>query len=129
MKDMGFLIFILFIIIFILLLTGGSIIKYIKKARLKAKKDALNEEQKYRDEIGRQQLQYHYNGSVNTGKQEARPRAEEEAPKTEKPQVEEPVEIHTKTATGETIIDRRGGRENKKIYEEAEGEYVEFSEE
>ena len=58
-NNMGFLIFIFFIVIFILLLTGGHIIKYIKNARLKAKKEAREQEQKYRDETGRQQRQYH----------------------------------------------------------------------
>ena len=81
MNDMGFLIFIFFIVIFILLLTGGHIIKYIKNARLKAKKEALNQEQKYRDETGRQQRQYYYSGPKNTSNQEAKPRSEEEAQK------------------------------------------------
>ena len=125
-NNMGFLIFIFFIVIFILLLTGGHIIKYIKNARLKAKKEAREQEQKYRDETGRQQRQYHYSGPKNTSNQEAKPRSEEEAPKVEEPKVEE---IHTKTETGETIIDRRAERESKKIYDDAEGEYVEFSEE
>ena len=95
-NNMGFLIFIFFIVIFILLLTGGHIIKYIKNARLKAKKEAREQEQKYRDETGRQQRQYHYSGP---------------------------------TETGETIIDRRAERESKKIYDDSDGEYVEFSEE
>ena len=125
-NNMGFLIFIFFIVIFILLLTGGHIIKYIKNARLKAKKEAREQEQKYRDETGRQQRQYHYSGPKNTSNQVAKPRSEEEAPKVEEPKVEE---IHTKTETGETIIDRRAERESKKIYDDAEGEYVEFSEE
>ncbi len=125
-ENMGFLIFILFIIIFILLLTGGKIIKSIKKAKLKAKKAVDDKSQKYRDETGRQQQQYHYNGHIETPKEEAKPRAEQE--KAQEPQVEEPVEVYTKTATGETIIDRRTERESKKIYDNADGEYVEFEE-
>ena len=101
-ENIGFILFIVFVVIFILLLTGGRIIKSIKDAKIKAKKAADEKEQKYRDETGRQQRQYHYSG---------------------------PEEIHTQTATGETIIDRRKQRDNKKIYEETEGEYVEFSEE
>ena len=121
---MGVLVFAFFVIVFILLLTGGKIIRYLKKAKLDAKKAADEKEQNYRDETGRQQRQYHYSGQTATPKGEAKPRAEQE-----KETVEEPIEVHTRTATGETIIDRRTRRENKKIYEEAEGEYVEFSEE
>lgn len=126
-ENMGFLIFIFFIVVFILLLTGGKIIQSIKKAKLKAKKAADDKSQKYRDETGRQQQQYHYSGRSETPKEEAKPRSEQE--KVQEPQVEEPVEIHTKTETGETIIDRRTGRESKKIYDDSDGEYVEFSEE
>ena len=125
-NNMGILLFVFLIVVFILLLTGGRIIKYMRSARLKAKREALNQEQKYRDETGRQQRQYHYSGPKNTGNQEAKPRSEEEAPEVEESKVEE---IHTKTATGETIIDRRAERESKKIYDDSDGEYVEFSEE
>jgi hypothetical protein len=123
-ENMGVLVFAFFVIVFILLLTGGKIIRYLKKAKLDAKKAADEKEQNYRDETGRQQRQYHYSGQTATPKGGAKPRAEQE-----KETVEEPIEVHTRTATGETIIDRRTRRENKKIYEEAEGEYVEFSEE
>lgn len=122
-ENLGFILFIVFIVIFILLLTGGSIIKSIKNAKVKAKKAADEKSQRHRDETGRQQRQYHYSGKTPT--EPVEPRAVKEG----KAKVEEPEEIHTKTATGETIIDRRKERESKKIYEEAEGEYVEFSEE
>ena len=126
MNDKGFLLFIFFIIVFLVLLTGGSIVRYLKRAKLKAKKAAEAKAQKFRDETGRQQRQYHYTAQ-STPNQQAEPRsAQEEKPQQKK---EEPVEIHTKTATVETIIDRRAERESKKIYEDAEGEYVEFSEE
>ncbi|MBQ7419394.1 MAG: DUF4834 family protein [Prevotella sp.] len=125
-ENMGLIIFIFFVVVFILLLTGGHIIKSIKKAKTKAKKAADRKDQKYREETGRQQRQYHYSGRT-TEPASGRPRAEEEA--TVEDKQEEPVEIHTKTATGETIIDRRAERESKKIYEDTEGEYVEFSEE
>ena len=121
-ENIGFVLFIVFVAIFILLLTGGRIIKSIKDAKVKAKNAADEKEQKYRDETARQQRQYHYSGKTPT--EPVEPRAAKE-----NPQAEEPEEIHTKTASGETIIDRRKQRDNKKIYEEAEGEYVEFSEE
>lgn len=123
-ENMGFLIFIIFIVIFFLLLTGGTILKSIKKAKIKAKRAADEKQQKYRDETGRQQLQYHYSGNT-TPQEEAKPRAEAEREAKE----EEPVEVHTKTATGETIIDRRKERENKKIFDDTDGDYVDFSEE
>lgn len=127
-NDMGFLLFVFFIVVFILLLTGGRIIKAIKNARMKAKREAINKEHQYQSETGRQQRQYHYTAQTA---QQANPRqqqqAEPRAQQEEKPQ-EEPVEVHTKTATGETIIDRRAERESKKIYDDSDGEYVEFSE-
>ena len=123
-NDIGFLIFVFFIVVFILLLSGGRIIKAIKNARLKAKREAINKEHQYQSETGRQQRQYHY--TAQTAQQQAGPRQQQAEPE-EKPQ-EEPQEIHTKTATGETIIDRRAGRESKKIYDDSDGEYVEFSE-
>lgn len=123
-ENMGFLIFIFFIIVFILLLTGDRIIKSFRKVKRRAKRTAAEKELKYREETGRQQNQYYYNGGTTS----SQPFAEQE--KILSP--EEPLEVHTKTATGETIIDRREKkieRENKKIYENTDGEYVEFSEE
>ena len=112
-ENIGFILFIVFVVIFILLLTGGRIIKSIKDAKIKAKKAADEKEQKYRDETGRQQRQYHYSGK--TPKEPVEPRAAKE-----KPQVEEPEEIHTQTATGETIIDRR----KQRCYEVSQWENV-----
>ncbi|MBQ9230353.1 MAG: DUF4834 family protein [Prevotella sp.] len=126
MNDKGFLLFIFFIIVFFVLLTGGSIVRYFKRAKLKAKKNAEAKAQKFRDETGRQQRQYHYTAQPTPNQQTKSRSVQEETPQQKE---EEPVEIHTKTATGETIIDRRTERESKKIYEDAEGEYVEFSEE
>lgn len=126
-ENLGLYIFIFFVIVFILLLVGGRIINSIKEAKQRAKKAADEKAQKYKDETGRQQTQYYYNPKASAT-QPAKPRAEQ----NEKPKEEEPEEIRTKTATGETIIDRRSSKERdnkKKIYEEAEGEYVEFSEE
>ena len=127
-NDMGFLLFVFFIVVFILLLSGGRIIKAIKKARMKAKREAINKEHQYQSETGRQQRQYHY--TAQTAQQQASPRQQQEEPRAQQEEKiqEEPVEVHTKTATGETIVDRRSERENKKIYDDSDGEYVEFSE-
>ena len=121
MKDYGFIIFVFFVIVFLLLLTGERIIQYIKETRRKAKKAADERAQNYRDETARQQRQYHYSRK-NAHHHQSRPRAASQPEK-------DPIIMDTKTATGETIIDLRSERENKKIYEKAEGEYVEFSEE
>lgn len=123
-ENLGLYIFIFFVTVFILLLTGGRIVKSIKMAKQKAKKAAEEKAQKYRDETGRQQRQYYYNPKASATQPNSH------ATQEEKPREEEPAEIHTRTATGETIIDRRHTRDGKKkIYEDAEGEYVEFSEE
>ena len=121
MKDYGFIIFIFFLVVFLLLLTGGRIIQYIKDTRRKAKKAADEREQNYRDETGRQQRQYHYSRKTA--------HLHQSRPHTARQPEKEPIIMDAKTATGETIINLRSERENKKIYEKAEGEYVEFSEE
>ena len=72
-ENIGFILFIVFVVIFILLLTGGRIIKSIKDAKIKAKKAAEEKEQKYRDETGRQQRQYHYSGKTPTRQPLAKP--------------------------------------------------------
>ncbi len=77
MNDKGFLLFIFFIVVFFVLLTGGSIVRYLKKAKLKAKKNADAKAQKFRDEIGRQQRQYHYTAK-STPNQQAEPRSAQE---------------------------------------------------
>lgn len=120
-ENIPFFFFVFLFIVFLLLLSGDQIIKSIKKAKKNAKKAADEKAQRYRDETGRQQRQYHFSGKTVTEQQQPRSVREDKS--------EEPEEIRTKTATGETIIDRRKERDNRKIYDSDDGEYVEFSEE
>ncbi len=85
----------------------------------KAMEDALYNHQR-KDYTGRRAQQYHYDdskkqhrstGPLNEAAQDAQPR-------------------RTQTQSGEVIIDHRHQeRENKKIFTEDDGEYVDFSEE
>lgn len=109
----GILLFVFFLIVFILMLTGGYIVKALKKARKNAQEAADKKEQRFRDEVGRQRQQY---------SQRQQPQKTQEAQ-------EESAQQTTRTETGETIIDEhRKKRENRKIFDDADGEYVEFEE-
>ena len=118
---LGILLFIFFLFVFFLVLMGGT----IYKARRNFKKAAqqANEEQqyRYRNETGRQRQQYSHRQQTT---QQANTTQEvyEEAPQSDA--------RHTQTSTGETIIDHHHAeRSNKKIFDDSDGEYVEFVEE
>ena len=120
----GILLFIFFLIVFFLILTGGYIIKTIRKFRQTARQAAEEQEQRYRNETGRQSRQYtqrhqatQQGGQSRQGQYRQQGAAQQET-------------CQTRTATGETIIDhRRQERESKKIFDDSDGEYVEFTEE
>jgi len=120
----GILLFIFFLIVFFLILTGGYIIKAIRKFRQAARQAAEEQEQRYRNETGRQSRQYtqrhqatQQGGQSRQGQYRQQGAAQQETRQTQ-------------TATGETIIDhRRQERESKKIFDDSDGEYVEFTEE
>ena len=120
----GILLFIFFLIVFFLILTGGYIIKAIRKFRQAARQAAEEQEQRYRNETGRQSRQYtqrhqatQQGGQSRQGHYRQQGAAQQETRQTQ-------------TATGETIIDhRRQERESKKIFDDSDGEYVEFTEE
>ena len=113
---LGILAFIFFFIVLILMLTGGFILRTISKMR-KAATDAVNaRERQYRDETGRQRQQGGFGDDTASGDEDGGEYYTEA--------------IRTQTSTGETIIDHRHQqRENKKIFDDSEGEYVEFVEE
>ena len=119
---LGILAFIFFFIVLILMLTGGFILRTISKMR-KAAMDAVNErERQYRDETGRQRQQY--SQRERSGYASGTSHADEMNDEF----FEETVATHT--STGETIIDHRHQqRENKKIFDDTDGEYVDFVEE
>ena len=120
----GILLFIFFLIVFFLILAGGYIIKAIRKFRQAARQAAEEQEQRYRNETGRQSRQYtqrhqatQQGGQSRQGQYRQQGAAQQET-------------CQTQTATGETIIDhRRQERESKKIFDDSDGEYVEFTEE
>ena len=104
---LGFLLFVFVFAIFIMLLTGSYILKKIREFRKAAERAADQQAFNYRTETGRQRQQY-----CN------RQRTQSASSQT------------TQTATGETIIDnRQQKRENKKIFDDSDGEYVDFTEE
>ena len=99
---LGILAFIFFFIVLLVLLTGSYLLSAIRKFRKAAEQAAEQQAHQYREETGRQRSQYNFNARTQQTQQPA----------------------------GETIIDNRQPRRgSKKIFEEDEGEYVEFTEE
>lgn len=123
---LGFVLFIFFVLVFIGILIGGRIYSTIQKAKKAVQQAAEQQEQQRRTETGRQRQQY----SQRQQSQSA-PNAHS-SQNTYSDQREEdyqPEARRTQTATGETIIDNRHQeRENKKIFDDSDGEYVEFEE-
>jgi flagellar biosynthesis/type III secretory pathway M-ring protein FliF/YscJ len=113
----GFLSFIFFLIVLVLLLVGGFIWRTYRKIRVAAERASERQARQHREETGRQRQQYNqrhqtYQAGNNDEMQE------DFGPRK------------TQTATGETIIDNRHQeRENKKIFDDSDGEYVDFVEE
>ena len=120
---MAILLFVFVLIVFILMLVGGRILKKIKDTKKAVEEAADRKEQRYRNETGRQRQQY---SQRPQSAERVRP-SQSEAPS--QPEEQENAR-RTQTATGETIIDHHHeARENKKIFDDSDGEYVEFTEE
>ena len=108
---LGFVLFIFFFFVFIAILIGGRIYSTLKKAKKAVQQAAEQQEQQRRTETGRQRQQYSQRAqstqsTQNTQREEYEPQAR-----------------RTQTATGETIIDNRHQeRENKKIFDDSDGE-------
>ena len=122
---MAILLFIFFLIVFILMLVGGSILKKLKDAKKAVEEAADLREQRLRNEIGRQRQQYSQRaqGSQNTQNNQNNQNTQGYQ------NAEYENARRTETATGETVIDHHHqNRENKKIFDDEEGEYVEFEE-
>ena len=130
---MAILLFVFFLIVFILMLVGSRILKKIKDTKKAVEEAADRKEQRYRNETGRQRQQY------SQRPQSQQPRDEntngddnaQAAERVQPSQNEEHKDARrTQTATGETIIDHHHEtRESKKIFDDSDGEYVEFVEE
>ena len=111
---LGFFAFIFFLVVLILLLVGSYLYRTYRKIRLAAQRAAERQAQQYREETGRQRQQYSQRQQTNNNRN---------TDYAEQPR-------QTTTATGETIIDNRHQeREGKKIFDDSDGEYVDFVEE
>ena len=111
---LGFFAFIFFLIVLILLLVGGYLYSTYRKIRIAAQRAAERQAQQHREETGRQRQQYGPTSQADNM---------DDTSSYEQPRT-------TQTATGETIIDNRHQeRENKKIFDDSDGEYVDFVEE
>ena len=118
---LGFVLFIFFFFVFIAILIGGRIYSTIKKAKKAVEQAAEQQEQQRRTETGRQRQQYSQRAQ-NAQSQSAQSFQNSEGEY-------QPQARRTQTATGETIIDNRHQeRENKKIFDDSDGEYVEYTE-
>ena len=119
----GALLFVFFLIVFFVFLAWGYIIKTIRNFRRATRVKADREEIHYRMETGRQRQQY--SQRPTNGQATANSQQQQTADNNQQDQAR-----RTQTATGETIIDHRHQeRSDKKIFEDSEGEYVEFTEE
>ena len=130
---MAILLFVFFLIVFILMLVGSRILKKIKDTKKAVEEAADRKEQRYRNETGRQRQQYSQRPQSQQPRDE-NTNGDDNAQATERVQPSQNEEKknarHTQTATGETIIDHHHEtRENKKIFDDSDGEYVEFVEE
>lgn len=113
---LGILLFVFFLIIFIVMLIGGRVLKAFRTMRKAAELAADKEAQRQRYETGRQRQQYSQRQQATNGRQTGGQQEERETRRTQ-------------TATGDTIIDmHHQKRENRKIFEDGEGEYVDFEE-
>lgn len=120
---MAILLFIFFLVVFILMLVGSRILKSIKDAKKAVEEAADLREQRLRNETARQRQQY-------SQRQQQNNQSTQNSQSTQYSQTTENDNARrTETATGETIIDHHHEhRENKKIFDDEEGEYVEFEE-
>ena len=143
---MAILLFIFFLVVFILMLVGSKILKSIKDAKKAVEEAADLREQRLRNETGRQRQQYsqrqqpqNSQSSQNSQSTQNNQSAQnsQSSQNTQSGQSTESYQNteyenarRTETATGEMIIDQHHEhRENKKIFDDEEGEYVEFTEE
>ena len=126
-SSLSVLVFIFACVVFILMLTGGYLWRKAKAIRKAAKVAAAKEERKYRDETGRQRQQY--NQRPQNPFYEPKEPADSNVTNNTEESTNEEQPRRTQTATGETIIDHHHQkRSNKKIFDDNDGEYVEFME-
>ena len=123
---LGFVLFIFFVLVFIGILIGGRIYSTIQKAKKAVQQAAEQQEQQRRTETGRQRQQYSQRQQSHSAQNA---HSSQNAYSDQREEDYQPEARRTQTATGETIIDNRHQeRENKKIFDDSDGEYVEFEE-
>ena len=123
---LGFFAFIFFLVVLILLLVGSYLYRTYKKIRIAAQRAADKQAHQYREETGRQRQQYNQRQQSGATRESGNSRESNDSNSSS--QFSQPRQ--TTTATGETIIDNRHQeRENKKIFDDSDGEYVDFVEE
>lgn len=123
---LGFFAFIFFLVVLILLLVGSYLYRTYKKIRIAAQRAADKQAHQYREETGRQRQQYNQRQQSGATRESGNSRESNDS--NDSSQYAQPRQ--TTTATGETIIDNRHQeRENKKIFDDSDGEYVDFVEE
>ena len=127
---MAILLFIFFLVVFILMLVGSRILKSIKDAKKAVEEAADLREQRLRNETARQRQQYSQRQQPQNSQSTQNNQSTQSGPSAESYQNTEYKNARrTETATGETIIDHHHeNRENKRIFDDGEGEYVEFEE-
>jgi flagellar biosynthesis/type III secretory pathway M-ring protein FliF/YscJ len=124
---MWIILFVFFVIVFFVLLAWGMIVKTIKNMRKAAQNAADLREQRMRDEVGRQRQQYSQRQQTQNTQRTQNAQRTEDSQRTQESQQDNAR--RTQTATGETIIDHHHEkRENQKIFDDSDGEYVEFEE-
>ena len=136
---MAILLFVFFLIVFILMLVGSRILKKIKDAKRAVEEAADLKEQRLRNETGRQRQQYSQRQQPQNAQNSQNAQDTQSNQNTQSTQNSQSTESfqqtqndnarRTETATGETIIDHHHEhRENNRIFDDEEGEYVEFEE-
>ena len=114
---LGIFAFIFFLIVFILLLVGSYLYRIFRRIRVTTMRESERKARQYREETGRQRQQYSQRQQSGNTRDSSDDSQYSQA-------------RTTTTATGETIIDNRHQeRENKKIFDDSDGEYVDFVEE
>ena len=133
---MAILLFIFFLVVFILMLVGSKILKSIKDAKKAVEEAADLREQRLRNETARQRQQYSQRQQPQNSQNSQNSQSTQNTQSTQNSQSTQYTQTtendnarRTETATGETIIDHHHEhRENNRIFNDEDGEYVEFEE-
>ena len=124
---LGIILFLFCLFVLILMLIGGRILKAFKDFRKAADQAADQQAQRRRYETSRQRQQYSQRVQQSQSQESTEPNESHESDKPHESQQDRAR--RTQTATGETIIDHHHeSRESRKIFDDSDGEYVDFTE-